>query len=138
MPLKSPEVTLLIIEDNPGDIALMKLYLRELPQNTKSIFLKTGEEARNYLQNKMVDNPNIIVLDLNLPRLSGFELYPIIRNTLGADVPVVIFSSSTSDIDRKKAKDLGIISYLVKPDNVMDYKRSMLEIYNLAVKPVAA
>lgn len=116
----------------------MKLYLKDMPAGTQSIFFNTGEDAKAYIEGLSSEKPHVVVLDLNLPRLSGYDLYPIIRKSMGNDVPVVIFSSSNSDVDKSKASKMGANRYIVKPDNIADYQHAVRDIYQMGLEAAAS
>ena len=129
----SPTVNLLFIEDNPGDIQLLKIHLREYNGECKYTFLTSGEEAQDYLQHKPEEMPNIIVVDLNLPQVSGLDLLKQIRSVpYHQDTPIVVFSSSSSDSDIERANAYQISDYLVKPDDLDAYGQAVEQIMQLA------
>jgi CheY-like chemotaxis protein len=79
---------------------------------------RDGEVATEYISHvgTVVDQPELILLDLKLPRRSGFEVLTTIRNTAATKyVPVVILTSSEQDRDIRQAYALGANSYLTKP-----------------------
>ena len=114
---KSPVI--LVVEDNPGDIRLIKEAL-----NTSSIepilyFARDGLEATRFLETRMQDGfPHLMVLDLNLPKKSGFQVLQFVkRNEMLKRIPVIVLSSSQSPDDIAKAYDLQANCFLTKPAN---------------------
>ena len=118
---KSPVV--LVVEDNPGDVRLIKEAL-----NTSSIkpilyFARDGLEATRFLETRMQDGlPHLMVLDLNLPKKSGFQVLQFVKcHEMLKRIPVIVLSSSQSPEDVAKAYDLHANCYLTKPANLEAY-----------------
>lgn len=111
---------ILLIEDNPGDIVLTKEAFKECGRNHNITALKDGEEALKYLRN---DNdvinyihPDIILLDLNLPKRDGREILSKIRSDYKfKDIPVIILSTSQNEEDVFTAYRLKANCYISKP-----------------------
>ena len=116
--------TILLVEDNPVDILLMQRALRnEAFANTSLQIVRDGDAAIFYLngEGEYSDReryplPRIILLDLKLPRRSGHEVLVWLKQQPELKrLPVVMLTSSSQTIDVKRAYDLGVNSYLVKP-----------------------
>jgi len=114
---------ILLIEDNSAHAELFKRCLED--QDQKIIFnhVIDGEQGQDYLNNRnsFADKsenprPNVILLDLKLPKVSGLQVLASIKKSddLKA-IPVIVFSSSQATPDIKKALELGANSYLTKP-----------------------
>lgn len=115
--------TILLVEDSPKDVILIKRAIRKANLANAIQVANNGEEAIHYLagQDDFADReqypiPILILLDLKLPRKSGFEVLAWLREqpTLKR-LPVVILTSSNQTVDVNQAYDLGVNSYLVKP-----------------------
>ena len=111
---------ILLIEDDPNDILLFEKAVRKCDLEVKIVVLRDGEEAIAYLsgngKSKDHPTPDLILLDLKLPRKSGFELLEWIKNHSPLQTtPVIILSSSKQDQDLNTAYKLGANSFLVKP-----------------------
>ncbi|MEG4353304.1 response regulator [Microcoleus sp. LAD1_D5] len=116
--------TILLVEDNPVDILLMQRAFRnETFANTSLQIVRDGDAAVFYLNGdgEYSDRdryplPAIILLDLKLPRRSGHEVLVWLRQQPQLKrLPVVMLTSSSQRLDVKRAYDLGVNSYLVKP-----------------------
>ncbi|MEG4055945.1 MULTISPECIES: response regulator [unclassified Microcoleus] len=116
--------TILLVEDNPVDILLMQRAFRnETFANTSLQIVRDGDAAVFYLNGdgEYSDRdryplPAIILLDLKLPRRSGHEVLIWLRQQPELKrLPVVMLTSSRQTPDVKRAYDLGVNSYLVKP-----------------------
>jgi len=135
---------LLVVEDNHGDIVLMKRAFAEAHLSTQITAATTGEEALAILR-KAEENadhpmPDIILLDLNLPQMSGHQVLEIVKsdNKL-KHIPIVVFSSSRADSDVMQSYDLHANGYIVKPlglDHFNDVIRKLEQFwFMLAVMP---
>jgi CheY-like chemotaxis protein len=117
------EVEIVIVEDNPNDAELVTRVLKKHGMADKSILLKDGVEALEFLfaqgsygGRSVAGVPKVVLLDLKLPKVDGIE----VLRRLKADertraIPVVALTSSTEQRDLKAAYDLGVNSYVTKP-----------------------
>ena len=120
---RSPARSILLIEDNPGDAMLFKLGLEEARTPCRLDIAADGKEAIDFLlqatkspSSADMRRPDLIVLDLNLPKISGHQVLQIIRADYRLrSIPVVILSCSSSRFDVQYAYTQGANSYLEKP-----------------------
>jgi DNA-binding response OmpR family regulator len=124
-PRKRP-YQILLIEDNPGDARLLKEALRESNIANEMDVVQDGEEALMYLNKKgkfcMASRPDLIFLDLNLPRKDGRELLAEIKSDARLKrIPVVILTTSDAEHDVIHAYDLHANSYVCKPVDLDDF-----------------
>ncbi|HEX2962275.1 MAG TPA: response regulator [Ignavibacteriales bacterium] len=124
------KIEVLLVEDNPGDVTLIKeILLEDSPQINLNVIMN-GEEALNYLFRK--ENyedaavPELVILDLNLPKKSGKEILEEIKDdpVLGS-IPIIIFSSADIDENIFTNQKYNIKYYLVKPIALEDYISSV-------------
>lgn len=114
---------ILIVDDREDDVFFFRRAFKSLEVDHCITHVGDGDEAIKYLsrQSPYDDNalypvPDIVVLDLKMPRRDGFEVLQWLRDQNALKpAPVVVLTSSTLDEDRKKAKDLGARSYYTKP-----------------------
>lgn len=114
---------ILLVEDDSNDALFFKRALAKVSKSINLMILNDGEQAINYLTQFTGPNttpnpdiPDLIILDLKLPRRSGLEILDWIRNQEGINrLPVLILTSSDQITDIKKAYSLTANSYLVKP-----------------------
>jgi CheY-like chemotaxis protein len=119
--------TVLLVEDDLNDIFLVKRAFRKARLETPLQVVTDGEEAIEYLRGagKYEDReafplPRLIVMDIKMPRRTGFEVLEWIKsNARLRRIPVVIVSSSNHSQDINRAYELGANAYMVKP---MDYR----------------
>ncbi len=111
------EIKILLVEDNFEDAAVTKRVLLHNKLNKRLVIAASGKEALAALQKKTkADLPQLILLDINLPDISGIDILTFIKNDNNLrNIPVVILTGSNEDQDIQKSYDLGASSYLVKP-----------------------
>lgn len=109
---------ILLVEDNPDDIALTSRALKQNNIRNELRIAADGEEALRYLlpDQGMTTPPVLILLDLNLPKLSGLDVLRRIRSDSRTKfVPVVVLTTSNEERDIVKSYQLGANSYVRKP-----------------------
>lgn len=119
-------MNVLLVEDNQGDIELMKMAFRQKHLTSTLTVVYDGVEAMEYLtrQGKFsnVTLPNLIWLDLNIPRMDGRQLLEVIKQDKDLKaIPVVIFSSSDASKDIMDCYGLHANCYVLKPFNLDKY-----------------
>ena len=112
------EIRVMLVEDNPEDVAVMQKVLKFNQLDRDMLVATSGREALRILE-KMAERGerlNFILLDINLPDLSGIEiLTEIKKDPRLRSIKVVMLTGSNEDEDIQKCYDLGAGSYLVKP-----------------------
>jgi CheY-like chemotaxis protein len=116
---------ILLVEDNPRDVELIQRAFRQARMANPIKVVRDGAEAMEYLSGEGIyadraeyPLPFLVLLDLNLPRVSGFEVLQWIRTQSAlTKLNVVILTSSKESIDTERAYALGANSYLNKPGN---------------------
>ena len=124
---------ILLVEDNPGDVLLTKEAFKTTHLKYNLRVAKDGEEALHILKKQGKYNnfplPDLILLDLNLPKVSGKE---VLENIKGSQelkhIPVIILSGSEAESDMTSSFDLHANSYIVKPNNFNDLKEIITSI----------
>jgi two-component system response regulator len=110
----TPEVEILLIEDNPDDVTLTLHALKRHNLANHVKVVRDGAEALDALD--ALGPAKVILLDLKLPKVSGLEVLRAIKaNPVTKSVPVVVLTSSRETPDIKAAYELGANSYIVKP-----------------------
>ncbi len=114
-------VQILLVEDQAGDILLTRQVLAEHLVPVKVHAAMDGQQAVSMLADPSFQ-PDLIILDLNIPRISGHEL---LGQCKLRDVPVVVFSSSWNETDARRALELGARDYVRKPIDIDDYTHAV-------------
>ena len=124
---------ILMIEDNPGDVRLTREVLLEatVPNNLWAV--KDGEEAMNFLSQTSeyikVPRPDLILLDLNLPKMSGLDILENIKSDENLrTIPVVILTTSQSEKDILSGYQRFANAYITKPVSLDQFNRIILAI----------
>ena len=126
-------VEILMIEDNPGDVRLTREVLRDASIPNKLNSVKDGEEAMNYLylrgQFSGATRPDLILLDLNLPRMGGLEILQKIKADKSLrSIPVVILTSSQAEQDIIAGYESFANAYITKPVSLDQFSRIITSI----------
>jgi CheY-like chemotaxis protein len=109
---------ILVIEDNPADVFLIREALREQHVDARVDVVDHGDRARRLIEehpSSAYGCPDLVLLDLNLPGLDGLALLELMRDrNWCARTPVVVFTSSESRLDYERAMLLGVERFLHK------------------------
>ena len=122
------KLTILHAEDDPNDVLLIERAFRKANFNGQLIVINDGEQAISYLKGEddfsnreKYPFPNLLVMDLKLPRKSGLEVVSWIRNQPALRrLPIALLTSSRQPGDINSAYDSGVNCYLLKPVNFDD------------------
>ena len=119
-------VKILLVEDNPGDVRLVKEAIHGNPRSIDLAVARDGEEAVTILRQNAVEGPHclpsLILLDLNLPKKNGREVLTEIKKDPPLKrIPVVVFSASQAETDIKATYDLHTNCYIPKPIDLDQY-----------------
>lgn len=128
----SQDISILLADDDKADCLLFQEALEELPVTAQLTIVYNGEELLDELANSESKLPDVLFLDLNMPRKNGFAaLGAIKRDAKLQRLPVVIFST-TSELEAVKQvfKDAAHY-YICKPDNFSDLKKMIYEALTL-------
>lgn len=130
------EPVILLVEDNASDEELTLRALRKSKVLNRVRVMRDGAEALDYLfargahaDRDSNEDPQVVLLDLNLPKLSGLEVLREIRAHDRTKVlPVVILTSSKEERDLVGAYELGVNSYIVKPVDFVQFSESVRQV----------
>ncbi len=114
-------IHILLVEDDPDDVDLLESALRDNRVKFESHVLTQGDQVLPYLI--MCKNfPDVVVLDLNLPKMHGREVLHLIKQTPElASIPVVILTTSSAQADKDFCLKTGACDYLIKPVTMEDF-----------------
>lgn len=107
-----------IVDDDLEDHMILFEYFKDLGIDNKVIFFKNGQEILRYLETTGTVGllPKLIVLDLNMPILNGSQTLLSIKQSPDLkNIPVIIFSTSENETEKRKCLSLGAMDYMVKP-----------------------
>ncbi|OEU55729.1 MAG: response regulator [Desulfuromonadales bacterium C00003096] len=128
-------IEILLVEDNPGDVRLTQEVLRDGKMNNNLYVAKDGVDAVTFLRREGAYTdapvPDMILLDLNLPKKDGREVLAEIKaDPLLKRIPVVVLTTSKAEQDIHKAYDLHANCYITKPVDLDQFIRVVTSIEN--------
>lgn len=124
--MSEARLKILMAEDNGDHAELIMRALRRGPTQPEVRRVCDGKEALRALETE--DLPGLLLLDLQLPALSGFEVLRQVRERASTSrLPVVILTTSNADCDRTRAYELGANSYLLKTTDPAKFQRMLLD-----------
>ena len=129
----SSMVEILIVEDTPQDLDLALRALRKAKVTNRIHIARDGEEAIQFIfcegpysERKLENGPNVILLDLKLPKIDGLEVLKRIKSDPRTRaIPVVVLTSSKEQKDVVESYNLGVNSYIVKPVNFEQFSEAV-------------
>jgi CheY-like chemotaxis protein len=142
----SSPITILLAEDNPGDVFLVRRALEKHGmQEVELIIVEDGQSALRYIDRVDAEDtmkpPSLALLDLNLPRANGTRILTKIRHSPRcSQIPIIIVTSSDSPLDRDAAAELGATGYFQKPGDLQGFMQLghvIREALNGSVSPTA-
>ena len=118
---------IMLVEDNPADAFLVRLALKEAGLTFQLNHCSDGEEAMSYLdkaESGVAAYPHLLMLDLNIPKISGHEVLKAVRKSKQLhSIPVIIMSSSESPTDKKLVQSYGANHYFPKPPDLAQFMK---------------
>ncbi len=115
---------ILLVEDNSADVLLVREALGTQNLDGELMVLSDGEQALDFI--KAVDAgeqrcPDLFILDLNLPKRSGWDVLERIRESACRVAPLVVLTSSDNEKDKENAARLGVSRYVRKPTRLAEF-----------------
>ena len=115
--MMKPKRTFFIVDDDIDDQDLFIEAVNEVDDSIECMSASNCEEALDLLKNKKIGMPDMIFLDLNMPRLNGKQcLAELKKEAHLADIPVIIYSTSSEKRDIEETSRLGAAHFLTKPN----------------------
>jgi CheY-like chemotaxis protein len=113
-------IEILLVEDNPGDIRLAQEMLKDQRLQNSLHVVQDGDEALDFMRKQgrfgNAPTPDMVLLDMNLPKVDGAEVMRAMRqDAMLRDIPVVVLVASNMDCELLRAQDIDIGCYAVKP-----------------------
>lgn len=136
MPNSKP---ILLVEDDLLDVMAMRRVLRDLRVSNELVHVEDGEDALTHLCSHLDMLPCLILLDVNMPRMNGFEFLEALRaEDALKHIPVVMVSTSPERQDIRRGFELGVAAYIVKCASYGEFRESMrvIEDYVNEARPV--
>ncbi len=132
---------ILLVEDNEGDILLTMEALEERDLADKITVIRDGKLAIDFLDNTALNDnkslPDIILLDVNLPKKNGHQVLHYIKESLTLkQIPVIMLTTSSSEKDIMESYKNHANCYITKPTDVEDFNKAMESIENFWMQTV--
>ena len=117
---------ILLVEDDRVDAMTVIRALKEINVTNTLAHVENGEEALAYLNDDTKENPCIILLDLNMPRMNGIEFLNIVKKDDAVkNIPVIVLTTSKDEGDRLESFNLSVAGYMVKPVDYLQFVEVM-------------
>lgn len=133
-------INILLIEDNEGDILLTKEAFEESKLVNNLMTIKDGKEAIKFFESLryVEDFPQLVLLDVNLPKISGHEVLIYIKSSEKyRSIPVIMLTTSSSEKDVMKSYKNHANCYITKPIDVDDFMKAMQKIEDFWINTVS-
>lgn len=126
-------IEVLLVEDSPGDVRLTREAFRDANLSVRLHVVNDGVEAMAFLRkeagHKDVPRPDLILLDLNLPRMDGREVLALIKSDEGLkNIPTIILTTSDAEADIVQSYELQANAFLSKPVRLEDFEALVMTI----------
>jgi len=125
--LPNSSAHIVLVEDNPLDVLVVRNMIGELGINCRlDVYLDGEEILRHFGALDVIEDPcpDLVLLDLNLPKSTGIEVLQWIRKSIRCqELPVILLTSSDSPRDREQAEKLGVVHYFRKPTDLDEYMK---------------
>jgi len=124
--------SIFLADDDEDDCILFEDALREVCSQTELTTANDGDELIKLMKTSVPPPPDVIFLDLNMPRRNGFECLELIRKTKQwKDIPVVIFSTTGQEEMIKKVYEQGANYFIRKPGSFLKLKQAIRQILDV-------
>ncbi len=121
---------ILLVEDDDVDVIATKKVLQDLKVTSKLIHKSDGENALEYLRDQSNQKPCVILLDLNMPKMDGFEFLKITKaDNILKRIPVMVLTTSAVDQNIVESFDLGVAGYIVKSAGYKQFVEAMRTVH---------
>ena len=125
----------LLVEDNPADVLMVREAIRTSPVTSDLMIAYDGEQALRFIS-EFGFKPDLIFMDLSVPKLNSFEFLEYIRTTPGS--PVIVLTGSVDPANRQRALEAGAREYILKPTDMDDFLKTIGDALERWSAPAAA
>jgi CheY-like chemotaxis protein len=133
-------ITILLVEDNEGDIVLTKEAFEDSKLINKMQILRDGKQAIRFFEtlDDTAEKPDLVLLDINLPKISGHEVLKYIKtHEKHKSIPVIMLTTSSSEKDISQSYTNNVNCYITKPIDTGDFNRAMSKIEDFWINVVS-
>ena len=118
---------IVVVDDDPAQIIIFEECYEESGRKNELICVLGGDEfltLAEEIRHKRKAMPELVLLDVNMPKKNGFEVLKAIRGAEELrEMPVIMFTSSDSEVDQERSRELRADGFMSKPTSVVDYVR---------------
>ena len=140
-----PRLHILLVDDDHADLALFGMAVDKMDLNIWLQTLTAGQQAIDYLEAKgpyadriLHPLPDVVVVDLKMPGVNGFDLLAWRKaSRVFSSIPVVILSGSKNPAEIRRGVEMGSNKHIVKPEDFEDWKRIVREIWDFGTQGIA-
>ncbi len=126
------QVSIVLVDDDEDDRNFFTRAVQNTSPAIRFVALSDGEKFIEFLEKDPLPHPDLVILDINMPGLSGLDCLKQIRQSVGwSDLPVVMYSTSNQDADVNESTKLGANLYVVKPKEISALYRLVNYLVNL-------
>ena len=119
-------IRVLLAEDDDDHVTLLRRAIRGYPREIELTVARDGQEAVEFLRGRTESRPDLILLDMNMPKLTGLEVLRTVKSTDTLDaIPTVMLTTSARDEDRAASMTSGADDYIIKPVNFRKFSEAM-------------
>ncbi len=125
-------INILLVEDDQLDVIDIRRSLDKMKIFYQLHTAKNGEEALELLKNDNAIRPDVVLIDINMPKMNGIEFLTALRNDKKlSDLKCFIITTSDEKVDRESAAQLGVSGYIIKPLKLNN--ATSLDAFNLMI-----
>jgi|ERR1700733_16170173 len=134
-------INILLVEDNEGDIVLTKEAFEESTLIDKIQVIRDGKEAIRFfekLDERTPDKPNLVLLDVNLPKINGHDVLKFIKtHNKHKSIPVIMLTTSSAERDIMQSYENHVNCYITKPIDMNDFVSAMAKVEDFWINIVS-
>jgi len=138
--MNKEERPILIVDDDMVDIMTVRRALKDISVTNPTVAKSNGEDALEYLFDDNEEDPCIVLLDLNMPKMNGIEfLGKLSESGQKKHVPIIVLTTSKDEQDKIQSFDLGASGYMLKPvdyDKFVEVMRTIHSYWTLSETPL--
>lgn len=124
-----PMPFILIVDDDEDDRDILSSAIHDIDPHIRCLVASNGEEALLGLRLNHFPKPDLIFLDLNMPRISGIQLLKELKkDRMLQDIPVVVYSTSKMQDDKFECINLGAVHFITKPTSYKELQRMISDV----------
>lgn len=123
----------LVVDDEVADTFILRRAIKENGLSVQIHFFETGRELIQYLESGEIDSFDLILVDINMPQIDGFELLQKLKDLVAEPkVPLVMYSNTKNEKDSQQAFEMGASGFVSKPTTFFEAKTIVNVLHGLA------